>query len=221
MVELTEFGAPIKPKLPCYRDERLLASPTRVKDHPTWRKEEKPWANYMHHSAKMHSSMECHYMYRVAKELGSGNYASLGTFKGLSTACMAYGLKEGGHKGKVYAVDLFNHWNSEEPGFQLAQFHLGMEEAGLTEYVQACEGYTHVWAHKLRKLRFKFILIDADHHYETCKMDFEKWSPLLAEGGIIAFHDCDMVTVNLVISELGDEWEQVEHIHRLKMFSRK
>jgi len=198
------------------------AYPARVKDHPVWKGEAKPWSAYIHHSSKMHSSMEGHYFYRTAKKLGSGNYASLGAFKGLSTACMAYGLREGGHTGKVYGVDLFNHYNPLESGAQLKLFNEGMKAAGLEDYAVACEGYTHVWAHKLRKLRFKFILIDADHHYETCKMDFDKWSTLLAEGGLIAFHDVDMVTVNKVIEEMDQGvWKQVDHIHRLKIFTRK
>jgi len=198
------------------------AFPARVKDHPKWQYETKPWAEYIHHSSKMHSSIECHYFYRTAKKLGSGNYASLGTFKGLSTACFAFGLREGGHTGKVYGVDLFNHYNPLESGAQLRLFNEGMKAAGLEDYTVACEGYTHVCAHKLRRLEFKFILIDADQHDETCKMDFEKWSPMLEDGGLIAFHDVDMVTVNKVIEEINlDVWRQVEHIHRLKIFTRK
>jgi len=34
-----------------------------------------------------------------------------------------------------------------------------------------------------------FILIDADHTYEGAKRDFELYAPLVAAGGMIAFHD--------------------------------
>lgn len=34
-----------------------------------------------------------------------------------------------------------------------------------------------------------FVLIDADHSYEGVKQDFENYRPLMAPGGIIAFHD--------------------------------
>jgi len=219
-MELTKFGAPIRPKLPCLRDFRLLGYPTKVKEHPVWKNEPKPWAAYTHHSEKMHSSIECHYLYKIAQKLGPGEYANLGVFKGLSTACLAYGLKAKGHNGKIYSVDLFNHWNPLQPGYQLSAFNSGIQEVGLSDYVVACEGYTHEWAHKLRKHRFKFILIDADHHYETCKQDFTLWAPLLADDGIVAFHDCDMVTVNMVIEEMGPAWQLVDHYHRLKAFKR-
>ena len=34
-----------------------------------------------------------------------------------------------------------------------------------------------------------FLFIDGDHNYESCKSDWEMYSPLVREGGIIAFHD--------------------------------
>lgn len=36
---------------------------------------------------------------------------------------------------------------------------------------------------------FDFILIDADHSYEGVKTDYQLYSPLLAENGLIALHD--------------------------------
>jgi predicted O-methyltransferase YrrM len=34
-----------------------------------------------------------------------------------------------------------------------------------------------------------FLFIDGDHAYESCLRDFTEWSPLVAEGGVIALHD--------------------------------
>jgi len=34
-----------------------------------------------------------------------------------------------------------------------------------------------------------FLFIDGDHSYEGVKQDYEKYAPLVREGGIIAFHD--------------------------------
>jgi len=33
------------------------------------------------------------------------------------------------------------------------------------------------------------LFIDADHSYEGCRKDYEMYSPLVREGGLIAFHD--------------------------------
>lgn len=34
-----------------------------------------------------------------------------------------------------------------------------------------------------------FLFIDGDHSYEGVKADYERYSPLVSKGGIIAFHD--------------------------------
>lgn len=39
--------------------------------------------------------------------------------------------------------------------------------------------------------RFDFIFVDGSHHYEDVARDFELYSPLLSEGGFMAFHDID------------------------------
>lgn len=36
---------------------------------------------------------------------------------------------------------------------------------------------------------FDFLFIDGDHNYEAAKSDFLNYGPLVADGGIIAFHD--------------------------------
>lgn len=37
--------------------------------------------------------------------------------------------------------------------------------------------------------RIDFLFVDGDHEYEGVKRDFELYSPLVAPGGLIAFHD--------------------------------
>jgi predicted O-methyltransferase YrrM len=41
----------------------------------------------------------------------------------------------------------------------------------------------------LGRERVDFLFIDGDHTYEGVKRDFEMYSPLVREGGIVAFHD--------------------------------
>lgn len=68
-----------------------------------------------------------------------------------------------------------------------------------------------------------FLFIDASHHYEDVKKDFELWSPLVRPGGWIALHDVDpnhvapwLCQVNRFWSELPgnkQEWIQTkEHL---------
>lgn len=64
-----------------------------------------------------------------------------------------------------------------------------------------------------------FLFIDGDHTYEGVKMDFEMYSPLVREGGIVAFHDIvpgsseSVGGVPELWREIRDDWE-VEEIVR-------
>jgi len=215
-----ETGAPIDPlyQIARYNQQGVIAEPHKMKEIRGWGDEPAPWKKYTHIKTSMHVSAECHYFYRTARHMGSGNYLNLGVFRGLSTACMAMGLRDSGSKGKVYAVDLFNHVHNQRKAFDE-----GMADAGLGKFVEVCPGFTYDWHERLKGVKFNFILIDADHHYESCYTDFKNYSPFLAPNGLIAFHDVDMIPVGRVIEEhlTPDKWEQVAHIYKLKVFKRK
>lgn len=58
-------------------------------------------------------------------------------------------------------------------------------------------------------IKIDFLHIDAGHSYEDVKQDFELYSNLLAEGGIISIHDTDEIyQKELIITE--DEKEYYE-----------
>lgn len=42
---------------------------------------------------------------------------------------------------------------------------------------------------KLSKHPIDFMFIDGDHSYDGVRTDWELWSPLIAQGGVIALHD--------------------------------
>lgn len=52
----------------------------------------------------------------------------------------------------------------------------------------ALETFNHV-KELLRGDPLDFLFIDVDHRYEGVKSDFEMYSPLVAKGGLIGFHD--------------------------------
>ena len=59
-----------------------------------------------------------------------------------------------------------------------------------------------------------FLFIDGDHSYDGVKADYRRYEPLVAKGGIIAFHDIqhehDRVGVDRLWDELKEEYETVE-----------
>ena len=63
-----------------------------------------------------------------------------------------------------------------------------------------------------------FLLIDGDHSYEGAKIDYELYSPLVAKGGLIGFHDIVPVAsdrnngVPQLWQELKKNWPVMEFV---------
>ena len=54
-----------------------------------------------------------------------------------------------------------------------------------------------------------FLFIDGDHSYHGVKMDFEMFSPLVKDGGLIAFHDVVLHPANTGC-EVSKFWEEIK-----------
>lgn len=63
------------------------------------------------------------------------------------------------------------------------------------------ESLDHVKA-ILGDTKIDFLLIDGDHTYEGVKQDFEMYSPLVSDRGIIAFHDI------VYVDDVGRYWSE-------------
>ena len=77
----------------------------------------------------------------------------------------------------------------------------------------------------LKGRKLDFLFIDGDHTYKGVKNDFEMYSPLVKEGGIIAFHDINHsedITVETgygcgrLWKEIKDNYENIEIIEDWK-----
>ena len=58
-----------------------------------------------------------------------------------------------------------------------------------------------------------FVFIDGDHTYEGVKQDFEMYSPLVKDGGIVAFHDivAHPVETGCEVNRLWDEIKESKY----------
>lgn len=184
-----------------------------------WAKLDKPWLKYVGVKG-LHTTGELAFLYETVKRLGEGKHANLGVYRGMSTFCMAAALKENNIRGTVHGIDVFNGING---CFTVREFIEYIRKLDLKSQIVIREGFTFDMAEESRRKgeKFNFVFIDANHYYQSVKDDFNRWNDLLVPHGEIAFHDCNMNSVNRVIGEMGPEWELVDHIFRIKSFKRK
>ena len=123
--------------------------------------------------------------------------------------------------GEVYVVDATNGFNgevdwSDEDSFLREKFNpkflnTTTEDAFYNFFVK-------------RDIKIDYLHIDADHTYEGCKLDFDLYSTIMNENGIISIHDTDReywenyetydgeehdscTGPSEVVKEISDEWE--------------
>jgi predicted O-methyltransferase YrrM len=95
--------------------------------------------------------------------------------------------------------------------------HPGVEQAFLRGDSHSPETVRHVES-VLGGREIDFLFIDGDHTYEGVKDDFERYSPFVADGGLIAFHDIVDIEHDLDCGvdrfwyELREEYETTEII---------
>jgi predicted O-methyltransferase YrrM len=88
-------------------------------------------------------------------------------------------------QGTLVLIDTYPRKLGVNLSSVIARRLVGREERG-----------TVVWRHERSDTAIKswsgqidFLLIDGDHDYEPVRRDWEDWSPHVAPGGAVAFHD--------------------------------
>ena len=121
-----------------------------------------------------------------------GVIVEIGSFKGKSTVMLAtvaahYGL------GPVVAIDphegfayLGPNVPQEPPTFDT--FLGSIKSAGIEHNVEVQRAYSRDAARNWNR-PIRVLWIDGDHSYQGCKEDFDLFSPYLADGAVVAFHD--------------------------------
>lgn len=131
----------------------------------------------------------------------NGNIVELGSWKGRSTAWLAFGVKDRG-SGRVVAVDTWAGTRTETEtlharlleGYgpdQLYEEFLGnLRRLGLEGQVEAWRMTTLEAARRWdRGASIGVLHVDASHEYADVRADFEHWSPFVAPGGFVVFDD--------------------------------
>jgi predicted O-methyltransferase YrrM len=132
------------------------------------------------------------WLFNVARSLPDhANIVEIGSYKGRSTSCLAYGIK-GTHK-HAYAIDTFHGNNTDFKVQRAGQSYLDVFRANiakndLSRYVTPLPGFSaevgRTWTRPIH-----FLFIDAGHEYEDVLSDFQTFYPFVVPGGLVAFHD--------------------------------
>ena len=111
----------------------------------------------------------------------------------------------GGRFGGGYSknhISFFNHFSSDK------EMHFIRENSHL-------ESTKREVLKVLGSDQIDFLFVDGDHTYEGIKKDFEMYEPLVAEGGIIAFHDiCPHPPET--DCEVNRFWDEIKEEHEYK-----
>lgn len=161
------------------------------------------------------------YLYTLARLAPKGIVVELGTYKGKSAVCLA-------QAGPVYSIDHFageqftnitaeavdtgapaalgvhpDHYH----GTYANDCYANLERYGVSPHVHLVnQDSAEAAAHFARQGdRVALLFVDAAHHYEAVRRDFEAWAPMLAPGGAIAFHDRAFGGVARLLGELENE----------------
>jgi predicted O-methyltransferase YrrM len=139
------------------------------------------------------------WLFKAARSLPDGSViVEIGSFKGRSTCCLAFGCK--GTRKHVFAIDTFegnsgdfalgamlsNGAEFNEPFFET--FNRNIAKNGLAPYVTPMKGVSKKIGKDWNKA-IDLLFIDGSHEYADVLADFETFYPHVVPGGVVAFHD--------------------------------
>jgi hypothetical protein len=139
------------------------------------------------------SDHEAVFLFRTSRNIkSSGEIVEIGSWKGKSTVCLAYGAAESGIPGSVWAVDPHRgQLKGNKPGLTptYRDFINNLKLAGVSGLVKPLVT-TSSEAAKDWKIPVRYLFIDGIHDYSHTKEDYLLWKGFMKSGGLVAFHDC-------------------------------
>ena len=126
-----------------------------------------------------------------------GHIVEIGSYAGLSTACLALGSSTAARE-RVIAVDRFSSTPDTHPRVPaeallpggLRRFmEANLEKAGIREHVEIHEGDSAHIGRSWNAGPVRLLFIDGDHSTSGITNDYDSWTPHLAPHGLLVFHD--------------------------------
>jgi predicted O-methyltransferase YrrM len=126
-------------------------------------------------------------LYRLARRTHGQTFVEIGSYLGASSCCIAHALRHRRGTARLYCVDTWmNDGQSEGRRDTFEEF--GRNTEAFRHVIVALRGEsTDVASTFDRPIDFMFV--DGDHSLEGVKGDWDAWSPHLAAGAMVIFHD--------------------------------
>lgn len=159
-----------------------------------------------------------------------GPWVEIGSYCGRSSVALGMAAKEEGTV--LFAVDPHRGNPEMDQGRECHDAEVwGREHGSLSVLVDTIRAHDLEGtvipvvgsgeAFALTGIRPGLVFIDADHSYPGVRGDFDTWSRLLAEGGLLALHDADATAPLLVRDEaIAEGWTLVEQVRSLAVLTR-
>jgi predicted O-methyltransferase YrrM len=126
----------------------------------------------------------------AAYPAAEGGVLEIGTFNGRSTIVLARAAKWAAD-GPITAVDPLPDCLPRRAGEQRTPRQIledNLRHAGVEDYVQFHRMPSAALSQRWNRL-LRLLWIDGDHRYESVLSDISKFSPFLADGAFVVFHD--------------------------------
>ena len=134
---------------------------------------------------------EAAYLYGLAKAAAEGCIVEVGSYRGRSTAALAFGVNAGAGL-PVFAVEPHERFRGLFGGefgpVDRAHFMRTMAETGLYQHVRLVNVGSEFLADKW-PTPVSVLFIDGDHRYEAVRRDFECWRGKLGANAAVVFDD--------------------------------
>jgi hypothetical protein len=129
------------------------------------------------------------WLFKAGRQLPDlADIVEIGSFKGRSTSCLAYGIK--GTRKHVFAIDTFEgnekDFASRDSYYEI--FLGNLKRNGLSSYVTPLRGVSSEVGKTWNK-PIHLLFSDGGHEYEDVLADCQTFYPYVVPGGLVAFHD--------------------------------